>query len=53
MADIDLMGALAASVERAREERSLSDELAAEAARVELRGRARLAASGSKHDPEL
>lgn len=36
-----------------RKERTLNDELAEEAARVELRGRARLAAAGSKHDPTL
>ncbi len=35
------------------EERSLNDQLAEEARKVELAGRARLAARGSKHDPEL
>lgn len=35
------------------EERSLNDQLATEARKVELAGRARIARAGSKHDPEL
>lgn len=35
------------------EERTLNDELAEEAARTELRARARLGRAGTKHDPEL